>query len=112
MQIFTIRFSILNTFESLDFAYYWFETGTPTFLVNALRNQNYDIRKFDNDVIIAANSVMDYRFENQNLVPLLYQSGYLTIKEYRQNRDTFVLGFPNEEVKYGFLNELLPAFAK
>ena len=105
-------FSILNTFESLDFAYYWFETGTPTFLVNALRNQNYDIRKFDNDVIIAANSVMDYRFENQNLVPLLYQSGYLTIKEYRQNRDTFVLGFPNEEVKYGFLNELLPAFAK
>jgi len=105
-------FSVLNTFRSLDFGYYWFKTGTPTFLVNALRNQNFDIRKFDNDVLIAANSIMDYRIENQNLIPLLYQSGYLTIKEYRQNRDTFVLGFPNEEVKYGFLNELLPAFVR
>jgi len=103
-------FSILNTFGSMDFAYYWFATGTPTFLAKALQQQNYDIRKLNDDVIIPANSIMDYRVENQNFTPLLYQSGYLTIKEYRQNRDTFVLGFPNEEVKYGFLNELLPAF--
>jgi len=103
-------FSVLNTFAKLDFAYYWFATGTPTFLAKALKNQNYDIRKFDNDVVIAANSVMDYRAENQNLTPLLYQTGYLTIKEYKQDKDAFVLGFPNEEVKYGFLNELLPAF--
>ncbi|MDR1338849.1 MAG: ATP-binding protein, partial [Prevotellaceae bacterium] len=103
-------FSLLNTFAKLDFAYYWFATGTPTFLVKALRNQNYDIRKFDDDVYIAANSVMDYRFENQNLVPLLYQSGYLTIKYYDGFLDEYTLGFPNEEVKYGFLNELLPAF--
>jgi len=103
-------FSLLNTFAKLDFAYYWFATGTPTFLAKALKNQNYDIRKFDNDVLIAANSVMDYRAENQNLTPLLYQTGYLTIKEYKQDKDAFVLGFPNEEVKYGFLNELLPAF--
>jgi len=103
-------FSVLNTFAKLDFAYYWFATGTPTFLAKALQNQNYDIRKFEDDVIISANSVMDYRVENQNLIPLLYQTGYLTIKKYRQDRDTFVLGFPNEEVKYGFLNELLPAF--
>jgi hypothetical protein len=75
-----------------------------------LRNQNYDIRKFDDDVQIAANSVMDYRYENQDLVPLLYQSGYLTVKSYEQDGDFYVLGFPNEEVKYGFLNELLPAF--
>ena len=105
-------FSVLNTFGNLDFAYYWFATGTPTFLAQALKNQSYDIRKFDNDVLIAANSIMDYRVENQNLVPLLYQSGYLTIKEYKQNRDAFVLGYPNEEVKYGLLNELLPAFAR
>ena len=103
-------FSLLNTFGSLDFAYYWFATGTPTFLAKALRNQNYDIRKFDDDVTIAANSVMDYRVENENLVPLLYQSGYLTIKNYDNTLDEYVLGFPNEEVKYGFLNELLPAF--
>ena len=105
-------FSVLNTLNDFTFRYYWFATGTPTFLANALRNQNYDIRKFENEVIISANSVMDYRVENQNLVPLLYQSGYLTIKEYKQNRDAFILGFPNEEVKYGFLNELLPAFVR
>jgi hypothetical protein len=103
-------FSVLNTFTKLDFAYYWFATGTPTFLVKALRTQNYDIRKFDNDVQIAANSVMDYRVENQNLAPLLYQSGYLTIKAYDNVLDEYTLGFPNEEVKYGFLNELLPAY--
>ena len=105
-------FSVLNTFGKLDFGYYWFATGTPTFLAKVLKNQNFDIRKFDNDILIDEKSIMDYRVENQNLVPLLYQSGYLTIKEYRQKRDTYVLGFPNEEVKYGFLNELLPAFVR
>jgi hypothetical protein len=101
-------FSLLNTFARLDFAYYWFATGTPTFLVKALRNQNYDIRKLEDDVWIEADAIMDYRLENQNLIPLLYQTGYLTIKSYEDN--AFVLGFPNEEVKYGFLKELLPAF--
>ena len=103
-------FSVLNTFDNLDFAYYWFKTGTPTFLVNTLKNQNYDISKLENDVKISANSIMDYRAENQNLIPLLYQSGYLTIKNYENILDEYVLGFPNEEVKYGFLKELLPAF--
>jgi hypothetical protein len=79
-------------------------------LAKALKNQHYDIRKFNDDVRIAADSIMDYRAENQNLVPLLYQSGYLTIKAYIQDEDAYVLGFPNEEVKYGFLKELLPAF--
>jgi hypothetical protein len=99
-------FSLLNTFAKQNFAYYWFATGTPTFLVKALRKQNYDIRKFDNDVRIAANSIMDYRGENQNLIPLLYQSGYLTIKSYDSFFDEYTLGFPNEEVKDGFLNSL------
>ena len=103
-------FSLLNTFSAQKYRYYWFATGTPTFLANALRNQNYDIRLFDNNVEIASNSVMDYRFENENLIPLLYQSGYLTIKSYEQDTNSYILGFPNEEVKYGFLNELLPAF--
>jgi len=101
-------FSVLNTFGNLDFGYYWFKTGTPTFLAQALRNHNYDIRKFEDDVLIDEESIMDYRIENQNLIPLLYQTGYLTIKSYENY--LYTLGFPNEEVKYGFLNELLPAF--
>jgi hypothetical protein len=103
-------FSVLNTFGNLKFDYYWFKTGTPTFLAKTLQNQNYEIRKLEDDVKISAISIMDYRAENQNLIPLLYQSGYLTIKSYEQDGNFYVLGFPNEEVKYGFLNELLPAF--
>jgi len=105
-------FSVLNTLNDFTFRHYWFATGTPTFLAKALRNQNYDIRKFEDDVIISADSIMDYQVENSNLTPLLYQTGYLTIKEYKKNKDAFVLGFPNEEVKYGFLKELLPAFVQ
>ena len=101
-------FSVLKTLRNLDFAYYWFETGTPTFLAKALRKQHYDIRQLENDVWIDEPSIMDYRVENQDLIPLLYQTGYLTIKSYKTG--LYILGFPNEEVKYGFLKELLPAF--
>jgi hypothetical protein len=103
-------FSVLNTFAKRDFAYYWFQTGTPTFLVKMLREGNIDIRKIDGDISMAANSISDYRIENNNPVPILYQSGYLTIKSYNSQFDAYVLGFPNEEVKYGFLRELLPAY--
>jgi hypothetical protein len=103
-------FGLLNTFHSLDFRYYWFATGTPTFLAVALRDKNFDIRKLNDDIKILANSIMDYRVDNKSIIPLLYQTGYLTIKSYNQTLDSYTLGFPNEEVKYGFLNELLPAF--
>ena len=102
--------SVLNTLNDFTFRHYWFATGTPTFLAKALREQNFDIRKFNDDIVITSGEVMDYRVENQNLVPLLYQTGYLTVKNYNQILDEYVLGFPNEEVKYGFLKELLPAF--
>ena len=103
-------FSVLNTFGNLDFAYYWFATGTPTFLVKHLASTGFDIPILENNVSIVANSLMDYRAENNDYVPLLYQSGYLTIKEYDSELNAYTLGFPNEEVKYGFLNELLPQF--
>jgi len=103
--------SLLNVFDSMDFGYYWFKTGTPTFLVKALKYQHYDFRKFENDVTIAVNAIDDYRINETSLEPLLFQSGYLTIKSYIEKYDEFTLGFPNEEVKYGFLNQLLPAYA-
>jgi len=103
-------FSLLNVFDSMDFGYYWFKTGTPTFLVKSLKKSNYDFRKFENDVTIAVSAIDDYRAEGTSLEPLLYQSGYLTIKSYIEKYDEFTLGFPNEEVKYGFLNHLLPVY--
>ena len=104
-------FSLLNTFLVNDYAYYWFKTGTVTFLAKTLRNNNYDIKKFENDVSIAVRTMDNYRVGETSLIPLLYQSGYLTIKSYIPKYDEFLLGFPNEEVKYGFIDELLPAFA-
>ena len=104
-------FSMLNMFDSMDFGNYWFKTGTPTFLAKSLKNSLYDIRTLNSEVTIEANSIDDYRAGETSLVPLLYQSGYLTIKSYNEEYDEYTLGFPNEEVRYGFLNELMPVYA-
>jgi hypothetical protein len=100
-------FSVLNTFSQQRFSYYWFQTGTPTFLVKMLKDIDFDIPKLESDVKIPAQSIMDYRAENADPVPALYQSGYLTIKSYSELADIYTLGFPNEEVKYGFFDELM-----
>ncbi|GHT04239.1 ATPase AAA [Bacteroidia bacterium] len=104
-------FSLLNTFAKLDFGNYWYQTGTPTFLVTMLKDINFDIRKIgDNDVSASVDFLTDYRIDSKDPVPVLYQTGYLTIKRYDPLFNTFFLGFPNEEVKYGFLRNLLPAY--
>ena len=103
-------FSLLNTFSAQKYRYYWFATGTPTFLVNTIKNTGFDVQKLENDVKIAAASIMDYRMDAGSLIPLLYQTGYLTIKDFDNKYNEYILGFPNEEVKYGFLNELFPVF--
>jgi hypothetical protein len=100
-------FSVLSTFSQQRFNYYWFQTGTPTFLVKMLRDIDFEIPKLENDVKIPAQAIMDYRVENPDPVPVLYQSGYLTIKSYNERADIYTLGFPNEEVKYGFFDELM-----
>jgi hypothetical protein len=103
-------FSLLNTFVRGDFGNYWFETGTPTFLVKMLKDLDFDVKSLENGVRIAMNSITDYRAGDTNPVPLLYQSGYLTIKDYDSMFNEYILGLPNEEVKYGFFNELLPVY--
>jgi hypothetical protein len=103
-------FSLLNTFDKRAFRSYWFETGTPTFLARMLKNIDFDVSNLENDVKAPVQSIFDYRAGADNPVPLLYQSGYLTIKNYDAQLGEYTLGFPNEEVKYGFLNELLPVY--
>ena len=103
-------FSLLNTFMQNKYAYYWFRTGTPTFLTHTLQKSRFDIRKLENDITIQIKKIDEYRVDETSLMPLLFQTGYLTIKSYNAKRDAFRLGYPNEEVKYGFLDELLPAF--
>jgi hypothetical protein len=104
-------FSVLNTFASRDFAYYWFRTGTPTFLVAALKKTDFDLRKLTEGITIPAEAISDYRTENPDPTPILYQSGYLTIKGYDTTTRLYTLGFPNEEVEFGFLGALFPLYA-
>ena len=95
-------YSLLNTLASLDFGNYWYQTGTPTFLVKMLKDIRFDIWKItDSQVSATAEFLTDYRVDNKDPIPVLYQSGYLTIKGYDPLFNTFFLGFPNEEVKYG-----------
>ena len=75
-----------------------------------LKTLDFDVRKLEKDVRIPSQSISNYRVEGADPVPLLYQTGYLTIKDYDGMLDEYILGFPNEEVKYGFINELLPAY--
>lgn len=105
-------FSLINAFSKSDFGNYWFETGTPTFLIKKLDEISFDARKFEDNVKASEDEIKDYRPENDNPIPLLYQSGYLTIKTYNQKQRSFKLGFPNEEVKYGFLKALAPTYLK
>jgi hypothetical protein len=103
-------FSVLNTLAKRTFSNYWFKTGTPTFLVRQLGQIAFDLRKFSDDITIPVSSIHDYRVDGNDPTPILYQSGYLTIKGYDPEFDEYVLGFPNEEVAYGFLQELIPIY--
>jgi hypothetical protein len=104
-------FSLLNTFAKLEFSYYWFQTGTPTFLIDLLKRTNYDLRDLDGGIAVDQQTIEDYRPESPDPAPLFYQTGYLTLKAYKTRYNQFILGFPNEEVKYGFLKALLPEYA-
>lgn len=104
-------FSVLNVFEYKLFDNFWFQTGTPTFLVELLKESDYDLRLLIEGVEAEQSSFSEYRAELTNPIPLIYQSGYLTIKDYDPEFKTYTLRFPNEEVKYAFLKFLQPAYS-
>ena len=104
-------FSLLNVFAKERFGSYWFETGTPTFLVNYLKEAHYFIPDLDGNIELDEEGLQTYRAATQEPFPILFQSGYLTIKEYIKEARLYRLGFPNDEVRYGFLKNLLPAYS-
>lgn len=102
-------FSVLNTFFKMKFGSYWFETGTPTYLVELLKSHHYDLHcmaevETDAEILNSVDSA------STNPIPVIYQSGYLTIKEYDERFGIYRLGFPNREVEEGFMKFLLPFF--
>ena len=102
-------FSLLNTFKYMRPEDYWFETGTPSYLVELLKHTHYDLYELANtetdaDVLNSIDST------SSNPVPVIYQSGYLTIKDYDSRFGIYKLGFPNLEVEEGFVKYLLPFY--
>ena len=102
-------FSLLNTFKSRRYGSYWFETGTPTYLVELLKKSNYDLEEMSH--VETNDDILDSIFTDDNPIPVIYQSGYLTIKDYDREFGMYTLGFPNREVEDGFMNFLLPYYA-
>lgn len=103
-------FSVLNALESKTFDSFWFHTGTPTFLAELLQKSDYDLRTLLDGVEAPASSFTEYSVDANNPIPLIYQSGYLTIKDYDERFQLYLLGFPNDEVRYGFINFLVPYY--
>ena len=103
-------FSLLNTLSFSRFGSYWFQTGTPTVLVELLKQSEYDLRTLIDGVEMKESAFSEYRVAENNPIPLIYQSGYLTIKDYDERFHLYTLRFPNDEVKYGFLDFITPFY--
>lgn len=104
-------FSLLKALYDKDFGSYWFSTGTPVFLVNKLKSLHYDSSRLGSgQAFVKDTLLMDYRVDDPNPLPLLYQTGYLTIRSFDRRKSGYILCFPNQEVRYGFLDSLLPAY--
>ena len=104
-------YSVLSALAKREIKSYWFSTGTPTFLVNYLKEAHYFIPDLDGNVELNESGLETYRAVSENALPILFQSGYLTIIGYIKEARLYKLGFPNDEVRYGFLENLLPAYS-
>lgn len=102
-------FSLLNALKNKVFDDYWFETGTPLFLVKCMQRTNYNLNDLSTEEQ-SADSLNSIDAASVNPVPLIYQSGYLTIKDYDKRFKMYKLGYPNKEVEDGFVNYLLPYY--
>ena len=102
-------FSLLNAFAAKKIRSYWFSSGTPTYLIHQLQRFGTDVTTLEE--IEATEEMFDRPSEVMtNALPLLYQSGYLTIKSYDQDFGSYILGIPNKEVRVGLTEHLLPYY--
>lgn len=96
-------FSLLSTLRFKKFKDYWFDTGTPTMLVNVMKQTSFDITTLSDNVEVASDDLSGMQDIVNRPIPLFLQTGYLTIKDYDKEFNIYTLGFPNDEVKNGFL---------
>ena len=102
-------YSLITAFCNLEIKDYWFSTGTPSYLAELVKQNRYEIGKIDSSVYTESqlNEVDSF---NEDVIPLLYQSGYLTLKEYQPEFEGYKLGFPNKEVERGLMNFFIPFY--
>lgn len=98
-------FSLLNTFRALEFNNYWYETGTPSFLVRYLKQGGYNLEGISQNKV-PVSVLKGLNSERPGVITLLYQTGYLTIKEYDAKTRLYGLGYPNKEVEDSFTESL------
>ena len=103
-------FCLLKCFYEKMFGSYWFESGTPSFLVKTLQNQPLELEHLINGRIATENQFKNYDPDSKNMLAVVYQSGYLTIKDFEKEMRFYTLDFPNREVEEGFLDVLLQKF--
>ena len=103
-------YSLFNTFRLNDFDSYWFSTGTPTFLIELLKEKSIDMLQME-DIWTSSDRFDTPTRKITDPIPVLYQSGYLTIKEFTSFAKMYKLGFPNKEVRKGFSNSLFRYYA-
>ena len=102
-------YSLMNAFLTKKLGFYWFDSGTPSFLIRQMKHFQTNIMEVDSLEVDA--SAFDQPTENmQNALPLLFQSGYLTIKDYDPEVDIYTLSIPNQEVRVGYVKGLLPIY--
>ena len=92
-------FSLFNVLAKKELGDYWFETGTPTFMVHLFEQKDFILPDLERNIRLNMRDMNDYRLNYCYLVPLLFQAGYLTIKDYDKKENTYILGYPNDEVK-------------
>lgn len=102
-------FSLLNALDKLELRSYWFETGTPTYLVDLLQMHDYNLEEMSH-VEAEEDTLNCVDASSTNPIPVIYQSGYLTIKNFDPEFQMYTLGFPNKEVEEGFTRFLLPCY--
>ena len=102
-------FDLLLLFDKREFRAHWFETGTPTYLVKLLKDNNFCLPDLTSEGV-TAETLTDVESFKDNPIAVIYQSGYLTIKEYDEEFNIYRLGFPNKEVAEGFIKYLVPYY--
>ena len=104
-------FSLLNALDSLRLQDYWFSSGTPTYLIRLLAHFKENMNELTGRYY-SPEEFIDYKADVERPLPMIYQSGYLTIKDYDMEFNTFLLDFPNNEVKNGFLTAVASSYLK